>query len=551
MLKGNCEGLLKFKLGSLMVLSLLAGAAKAQELFYPLWVRFPQEAVEGQLSAAACDTVRNMDIAGSKERAFESARRQIETFIRGRTPESSDLSVPGIAIKEVADVEDGSSRVICILAAINTQVLERELARAVTSSDVGALAREFESYVSDLLDGEWRGAPYPSPSTAGEYYANATALADNNEILRSLKAYEKHFSFGSTYLEVYDEHYGVLRNHFGAEDLPAYYRKLVGLYPEEPFLRYMSLTSARNLIQDHRQSELAHLDSISSELALLLKRYPDFLPGHFLMMSIVLDEQRPSLGQAATLNQLKLADISSDVLRPALEGGQHKSLFFNRASREEFEARFLELDLANSERAWSRFWGRNSVESDLDALPYGANAFAEPIAITCDQSGGRLAPVGKVLTVTPASRIYYSLDGKKFMDTGLRQPTCNGDLQCSEDRFEFMNFERSGHYSWEQVVQRTGKIVPRPQRAAPLCGLSGNGDDGPFDVKANSKPPQALINNDVWVKYVERSSGNTVGPHKITVKANYVSADNPVAGNFYCMRIGCYFLRYRTLRTEY
>ena len=525
-LRDNFEDLQKIKLGAFIVLLLLAGASKAQELFYPLWVRFPQEAIDGQLSAAACDTVRNMDISAAKERAFESVRSQIETFIRGNTPDSSDLSIPGIAIKEVADVEDGSNRVICVLAAINTQVLKQELARASISSDAGALTREFESYVSDLLDSEWKGAPYPSPSTAGEYYANAKSLSDNNEILRSLKAYEKHFSFGPTYLEVYDEHYGVLRNHFDEQDIPAYYRKLIDLYPEEPLLRYMSLTSKRNLTQENRESELAHLDSISLELALLLKRHPDFLPGYYLMMSIVLAEQRPSLAGAATLNQLRLADVSSDVLRPALEAGQHMSLFFSRTNREEFEARFQDLDDANSEIAWSRFWALNHAESDLEALPLEANAFAEPIAIRCSETFGigPPTPVADVLTVTPASRIYYSWDGKKFIDTGEQQPTCNSEVQCSENRLESFQFERSGHHSWEQLVRGTGEPVPRPIQTLPLCGSSGN---------------------DVWVAYVEGSSGNTIGPHKITVPAA-----NPADVSLYCLRIGCFPFEIRTLRSN-
>jgi hypothetical protein len=551
-LRNQLESLSIIRLTLFAVLLFSCGTSKAQELFYPLWVRFPQDAVEHQLSAAACDTVQNMDILSAKERAFASARSQIEAFIKGSTNNSSDLSIPGIAIKEMADVEDGANRVICILAAINTQILERELARASTSSDVGDLAEEFERYMSEMLDGEWRGAPYPSPRTASEYYANAKALADNNEILRSLKAYERHFSFGPTYLEIYDEHFKLLKNHFDEQDIPTYYDKLIDLYPDDQLLQYMSLSATRDLTQKSRESELAALDSIHAELTNLLVQDPTFLLGHFLMMSIVFAEEHSSLDDAATLKQLKLADISSDILRSALESGQHRSFFFGRSMREDFEERFSKLDDALSARAWNRYWSQSPSESDLEAIPYEANGLAEPIAIVCAGEGitgilkGYSTRKARVDTLTPARRIFYSWDGNSFIDTGEHPALCNNERECRLlYPHESSYFEHSGRYSWEHVIQRTGVIIPRPMSYLPLCGWSGSGDEGPFKLTAETKA-SVSVNKDVWVKYVERSSGDTVGPHKIKVRVNYVSgvesAANPGAGYFYCMRIGCFLV---------
>ena len=151
-------------------------------------MKYPQNAVPNELSASACSKVEFMDIQTAQEDAFSFARKQIEEFIKGRrtsTESEANEPVAGISILATADVEDGESRVICVLASIGRKYIDRALQEAKEARSLSLLKEEFDQYMGDVLGGNWAGTPYLKPEKPGQFYANARALVENREYLRA------------------------------------------------------------------------------------------------------------------------------------------------------------------------------------------------------------------------------------------------------------------------------------------------------------------------------------------------------------------------------
>lgn len=530
---------------ALLLALLFSNSATSQDsLFYPSWVRYPQNAVPNELSASACSKVEFMDIQTAQEDAFSFARKQIEEFIKGRrtsTESEANQPVAGISILATADVEDGESRVICVLASIGRKYIDRALQEAKEARSLSLLKEEFDQYMGDVLGGNWAGTPYLNPEKPGQFYANARALVENREYLRALDAYEKYFEFGTKPMDPYEEYHELLEGLFDPTELPALYESLLSRLPNNIHLQLQAAWSKfsnefalndsdyidRREYQKNRPANLKAADAYFDANIAILEADPEFVPA--MLELLALGYADGLLGSDKTLEQINQLSNIHQRLKAKVSQGGHRQYFFSPKLRKAQEDRFAlysqnhEIEFAHRTAA-NHFMSWPHLSDQLTEL-------AGPIAVSCDGNGRRSA---KITTASRAQQIWYSLDGENYVDTG----------SVSSPSFPNAADQRAARDADNYVDGRTGMKIDSPSQWLPFCGWDGDGGEEPYSLNDYTPQHNVDVNQTIWIKYQELNTQRIVGPVQVKLQAQYRTGFEPYCnpGNeklFACNGAGC------------